>query len=76
VLGETAILAGIGLVGGLLLTAAATRALRSLLFGVSAFDAATFLAAAAGIVAVALAAAWVPARRASRVAPLEALREE
>jgi predicted permease len=76
VLGETAILSGIGLVAGLLLAAAAARALQSLLYGVSAFDAATFFAAAAGISAVALAAAWVPARRASRVAPLEALREE
>jgi putative ABC transport system permease protein len=76
VLGETAILAGIGLAAGLLLTAAAARGLRGLVYGVRAFDGATFLVAAAGVAAVALAAAYFPARRASRVAPLEALREE
>jgi putative ABC transport system permease protein len=76
VLGETAILAGLGLAGGLLLTLASARVLRGLLFGVGTADPAILAGAAAGIAAVALAAAWVPARRASRVAPLEALREE
>jgi putative ABC transport system permease protein len=63
---------GIGLAGGLALG----RFLSSLLFGVTARDPMTFGAVAAALSAVALAACIVPARRASRVEPMEALRYE
>ena len=62
----------IGVLGGLALT----RLMRALLFGVSATDPFTFLAVAAILVVVSAAAAYVPARRASRVSPASALRHE
>jgi putative ABC transport system permease protein len=63
---------GIGVVGAF----AVTRYLTSLLFGVRPFDAITFAAVALGLVIVALLAAVLPARRATRVDPLVALRYE
>jgi len=62
----------IGAVGALFLT----RTLSGLLFGVSSIDAATFLGMAAMLFAVTLLACYIPARRASRVDPLIALRYE
>jgi ABC-type antimicrobial peptide transport system permease subunit len=53
-----------------------TRALRSMVFGVGVLDPVTFVAGAGGMVLVGLLAAWVPARRASRVDPMESLRGE
>lgn len=53
-----------------------TRVMSSLLFGVSATDAITFCAVAAILAAVAFAATVIPARRATRVDPMIALREE
>ena len=67
-------LVGVALgIGGALL---ATRILTRLLYGVSATDPATFTAIAMLITAVAFAASWVPARRATRTDPTLALREE
>jgi ABC-type antimicrobial peptide transport system permease subunit len=65
-----------GVVVGLAVALGATRVMRSLLVGVSAWDAPTFLGVPALLVAVAAVATWVPARRATRVDPVEALRDE
>jgi predicted permease len=69
-------LTGAGLIVGLLGAAALTRVMASLLFGVSATDLATFAAVPAILAASALLASWLPARRATRVDPVVALREE
>jgi ABC-type antimicrobial peptide transport system permease subunit len=66
----------VGVALGLLAAAASTRALQSLLFGVGALAAASFVAVAGAMVLVGLLAAWIPARRASRVDPVEAIRGE
>jgi predicted permease len=76
VVGQGARVLLVGVVIGLAAAAASTRALRSLLFGVGALDPATFVAVAAGMVLVGMLAAYVPARRASRVDPIESLRGE
>jgi putative ABC transport system permease protein len=67
-------LAGIG--AGLLGALAVSRALTSLLFGVQARDPATFALVAGALAMVALAACYLPARRATRVDPVLALRHE
>lgn len=69
-------LLGIGLLAGTLGALGATRVLSKLLFGVSATDIPTFLAVALIIGLVAFVAIVVPARRATRVDPLTALRAE
>ncbi len=66
----------VGIAMGAILALAATRLLGSLLFGVEAFDPATYLLVAAVMVSVGLAAAYLPARRASAVDPMESLRSE
>jgi predicted permease len=65
-----------GIVTGLALTAFADRALRSVLFGVSPLDPAALAASVAALVLVAGLAITVPAIRASRVSPVDALRAE
>jgi ABC-type antimicrobial peptide transport system permease subunit len=65
-----------GLAIGLALAFWLTRVLASMLFGVSRHDPATFLAVAAAMIGVALLACYLPARRATRVDPLVALRSE
>ena len=75
-LGEGMRMVVLGLVAGLIGAAALTRFLRSLLFNVTATDPIVFAAIAALLAAVALLACYIPARRATRVDPLVALREE
>ena len=75
-LGEGARMAAVGVVLGLAGALALTRVLQSLLYGTSSTDAATFTGAAVFVAAVALAATWMPARRAARVDPRIALSAE
>ncbi|MGC2163830.1 MAG: ABC transporter permease [Silvibacterium sp.] len=74
VLRESLWLLLIGLALGLPLTLAATRIIRQQLFGLSAFDPLTFATAIAVVSGMTLIAAWLPARRATRVDPMVALR--
>lgn len=76
VMRQGALLAGIGIAAGVVVAVAATRLLRSMLVGVSATDALTFAVVCVLLGAVALAASWFPARRATRVDPTIALRSE
>ena len=73
---QGALLAGLGAVIGLALAFAATRGLSSFLFGVSAFDPVVFSGVTAALVGSAVIASLVPARRATRVDPLVALRND
>jgi ABC-type antimicrobial peptide transport system permease subunit len=65
----------IGVVIGVLVARASTRALSGLLFGVEAADLATFVGMSGAMLLVGLLASYVPARRASSVDPIESLRE-
>jgi putative ABC transport system permease protein len=76
VLGQGMLLVMIGLAAGLFVTGFAGRALASLLYKVSVWDLPAFFEAAITLTLVALAACWLPARRATRVDPIEALRME
>jgi putative ABC transport system permease protein len=76
VLAEGMALVGLGLAVGLVAALLLGRFMASLLFGVAPTDAVAFGGALAVILAVALAACYVPARRASAVHPVEALRSE
>jgi predicted permease len=76
VLGEGAKMTAVGVVIGLLVALGLTRLMAKLLFGVSATDPFTFGAVSSLLVIVALAACYIPARRAMRVDPIVALRHE
>jgi len=76
ILGQGMIVIGIGLVIGLAAAFALTRLMRSLLFGIGENDPATFGAITLVLLLVALAACYIPARRAAKVDPLIALRYE
>ena len=76
ILREVAILIGVGLAIGLAAALAATRFISSLLYGIKSTDPLTLSLAAAILAAVATAAGYLPARRASRQDPMTALREE
>jgi putative ABC transport system permease protein len=76
VLGKGISLIGIGLGAGLVGAFAASRALNSLLYGVGALDAVALIGAIVTLAAVAFIACYLPARRASQVNPIEALRTE
>jgi len=76
ILGESMKLTAIGIFIGLLAALGLTRLMANLLFGVSATDPLTFLGVGIILTVVALAACFVPARRAMRVDPIVALRYE
>jgi predicted permease len=76
VLGDGFRLVGVGIVAGLALAAFATQALRPFLFGLNPLDPLTFAAIGSVLVAVALLATWLPARRASGVDPMASMRSE
>jgi len=67
-------LAALGTLVGLVTAFALTRIMASLLFEVPATDLATYVVASFGVGLITLAATWIPARRAARVDPIEALR--
>ncbi len=76
VVAQGARVVGAGVVIGIAVALASTRALSSLLFGVQAVDVATYVAMSVSMVAVGLLASYLPARRASNVDPMESLRGE
>ncbi len=76
IVGNGVALAAAGLALGIALSLALTRTLTTLLFGTTPTDPATFASVIAALAAVALAASYVPARRASRIPPVEALRSQ
>jgi putative ABC transport system permease protein len=70
------IVASVGLAVGLAVAFAGSRFMESLLFGVSARDPGVFAATTLTLLAISLVACWLPARRASRLSPLDALRTD
>jgi ABC-type antimicrobial peptide transport system permease subunit len=73
---EAGLLLAAGLLIGSVLAVFAARAAGAFLFGLTPRDPVTFAMAAGSLAAVTLLASWLPARRASRLAPTVALREE
>jgi putative ABC transport system permease protein len=76
IIGEMAALAVAGTAAGLITAAALTPAITAMLFGVSPADATTYVAVAMLLGVVVLIASWIPARKATRIDPLMALRQE
>jgi predicted permease len=76
VLGDSLRLGVAGVALGALLALPATRVLGSLLFGVGSADPVSFLGAGVMMLMVSLVATWLPARRAARVSPVDALRRD
>jgi ABC-type antimicrobial peptide transport system permease subunit len=76
ILKESMAVIAVGIVTGIMLSLAVARVAKSLLFGLTAQDPTTLVAAATLLLMVALCAAAIPAWRASRVNPTEALRME
>ncbi len=75
-LGDGMKLAGVGIIIGVAVAFVLSKVMSSLLFGVGGMDAMTFATVSIGALAVALLACYIPARRATKVDPLVALRNE
>ena len=75
VIREGLLLAGAGLGAGIAIAVLTVRLVQTMLFGVTLWDTVVWLASAAALITVAALASWIPARRATRVAPSVALRE-
>jgi putative ABC transport system permease protein len=76
VVGQGALLGAIGIAIGLAGALGVTRTLRTFLFGISPFDLASFVGVSLSLGVIALLASYLPARRAARVDPVEAMRHE
>jgi ABC-type antimicrobial peptide transport system permease subunit len=76
ILRESTALTAAGIAAGLCAALVLARAVRSMLYGVQPWDPATLAVGVGILLAVALAARWIPARRAAGVQPMEALRRE
>ena len=76
ILQETGVMVAIGLVAGLIAAYASTRLIAARLYGLSALDPLTIVAAACILTSVALVAGYIPAARAAKVNPVKALRHE
>jgi len=76
ILRESTWLAGTGIVAGLTASLLLTRLVKSMLYGIQPYDPTTLAGGVLILMAVALAASWIPARRAARVQPMQALRHE
>jgi ABC-type antimicrobial peptide transport system permease subunit len=76
VLRQSVVIVGVGLAVGLAAAFAGTRAIASFIVGVRPTDTATFVTVVVLLAVIALIACWIPARRATRVNPLVALRYE
>jgi ABC-type antimicrobial peptide transport system permease subunit len=76
ILRESTWLAVGGIVVGVGAALGLTRLVKSMLYGIQPWDPATLTAGVLILLAVALAAGWIPARRAARVQPMDALRHE
>ena len=76
VLGQGAVLAGLGIAIGLIGALNLTQYLRAMLFGLGASDPTTFVAVALAFAGIAALGCYIPARRATRLDPLSALREQ
>jgi ABC-type antimicrobial peptide transport system permease subunit len=74
-LGKGVALAGVGIVAGLVFSASTASMMASLLYGVRPHDPAVFLIVPLLLLAVAALASYLPARRATKVNPIVALRE-
>jgi ABC-type antimicrobial peptide transport system permease subunit len=76
ILRETVLLTIIGILPGIAGAAALTRYVRAMLYGLEPFDPLTFTTSVAVMVLLALLAGWLPARAASAIDPITALRHE
>jgi putative ABC transport system permease protein len=76
ILGQGLLLTGIGCAAGVIAAMAIGHAIAARLYGISALDPLTLLFTAAVLLLVALVACWLPARRATKVDPMTALRAE
>jgi ABC-type antimicrobial peptide transport system permease subunit len=76
VVGEGLRLTAIGLSAGVVMALVASRSVAALLYGIAPTDIATFAAVIGTLLTVAIAASYLPARRAMRVSPIDALRSE